>query len=288
MISSFPTIHARFFIVLLTILGSMSVPAMVRSQDVAWKYPIAIVAAPSGEIYVADRQLPGIWRLADGEATEFYRAKKEFGTPLNAIRCLAIDDNGKLLAGDSATREVYRFDVEGEEPIPLTSGGIGIPMGIAVDADGNLLVTDLELHCVWKVAKLGGKPEKLAAVRAPSGIAIDRQGRAWIVSRGVDPVQRLSADGTLETVVAGRPFGLPHDIVLDTNGTAYVTDGFGKAIWQIDAGGEPRKLVDGAPLVNPVGISRQGENLIVVDSRARAVFSVDSDGKVTVVAKSGN
>ena len=71
MISSFPTIHARFFIVLLTILGSMSVPAMVRSQDVAWKYPIAIVAAPSGEIYVADRQLPGIWRLADGKVTSF-------------------------------------------------------------------------------------------------------------------------------------------------------------------------------------------------------------------------
>jgi len=50
------------------------------------------------------------------------------------VRCVAAgiyDDQGKLLAGDSATREVYRFDEAGN-PVPLTKGKIGIATAIAV------------------------------------------------------------------------------------------------------------------------------------------------------------
>jgi streptogramin lyase len=266
---------------LLVLLAMGTVPAMTLLPGAELQYPIAVATAASGDIYIADRQLPGIWRLRDGKAEIYYQAKKRFGTPLNAIRCLAIDANGKLLAGDSATRDVYRFNAEGDEPTPLTAGGIGIPMGIAVDADGNLLVTDLELHCVWKVPGEGGKPEKLAMVNAPTGITIDTDGRAWIVSRGVDAVQRLAADGSLEKVVTGRPFRMPHDIVLDGKGAAFITDGLGKAIWHVVEGAEPRKLVDGDPLMNPVGISWQGDKLIVADPHARSIFSVDSEGQVT-------
>ena len=269
---------------LLVLLVTTAVPIIGVLRGAELKYPIAVATAANGDIYIADRQLPGIWRLRAGTTSVYYQAKKKFGTPLNAIRCLAIDGDGKLLAGDSATRDVYRFNAEGEEPTALTAGGIGIPMGIAVKADGNLLVTDLELHCVWKVTGGGGKPEKLATGKAPTGIVVDADGRAWIVSRGVDPVQRLAADGSLEKVVTGRPFRLPHDIVLDQKGGAFVTDGLGKAIWHVAEGTEPRKLVDGDPLVNPVGISQQGGKMIVADSHARSVFSVDSEGQVTPLA----
>ena len=283
------TLRAPFFCLPLLVLFSMGLtPASPQLRGADLQYPIAVVAAESGDLYIADRQLPGIWRLRDGKVEPYWTAKKKFRTPLNAIRCLAIDGNGKLLAGDSATRDIYRFNAEGEEPTALTGGGIGIPMGIAVDADGNLLVTDLELHCVWKVAGEGGKPEKIAMVRAPTGITMDAEGRAWIISRGIDPVQRLAADGTLETVVAGRPFRFPHDIVLDEKGEAFITDGLGKAIWHVVEGAEPLKLVDGAPLVNPVGISRQGGKLVVVDSRARSVFSVDSEGQLTPLVRPDN
>ncbi len=266
---------------LMVLLVTTAVPIIGVLRGAELKYPIAVATSANGDIYIADRQLPGIWLLRDGTTSVYYQAKKKFGTPLNAVRCLAIDGDGKLLAGDSATRDIYRFNADGEEPIALTAGGIGIPMGIAVKADGNLLVTDLELHCVWKVAGGGGKPEKLAMVKAPTGITVDADGRAWIVSRGVDPVQRLNADGSLEKVVTGRPFRLPHDIVLDQKGGAFVTDGLGKAIWHVVEGTEPRKLVDGDPLMNPVGISQQGGKMIVADSHARSVFSVDSEGQVT-------
>ncbi|MCA9069389.1 MAG: hypothetical protein KDA84_10720, partial [Planctomycetaceae bacterium] len=72
------------------------------------QYPLAVVGADKGPVYVADRKLPGIWKIADGKAEVYFQADKRFRTPLNAVRCLALDKQGVLLAGDSSTREVYR------------------------------------------------------------------------------------------------------------------------------------------------------------------------------------
>src|SRR4051812_21740421 len=72
------------------------------------EYAIGI-AVHNDTIYVADRKLPGVLTLKDGKFSKFFAASKKFGTPLNAVRCLAIDKEGKLLAGDSATRDIYCF-----------------------------------------------------------------------------------------------------------------------------------------------------------------------------------
>jgi sugar lactone lactonase YvrE len=199
---------------------------------------------------------------------------------LNAVRCVALDKTGSLLAGDSATREVYRFGDDGK-PVPLTNGGIGIPMGITVDSKGQLLVADLELHRIWKVPAEGGEPEQLAEVPAPRGVCIDDDDNLWVVSHGKDHVVRVSPDGKVETVVKGRPFQFPHTIVLDQDKTAYVCDGYAKAVWKVPPGGEPAKWVSGEPLVNPVGLAQRGDGLLVVDPRANAVFEVDATGKPT-------
>ena len=76
------------------------------------QYPLAVAVADDGTIYVADLKLPGIWEIREGTRREYFRGSKKFRTPLNAVRCLAIDQDGRLLAGDSATREIYRFDAD--------------------------------------------------------------------------------------------------------------------------------------------------------------------------------
>ena len=93
-------------------------------------YPLAAAVAEDGTIYVADRDLPGVWKYSDGKWSIYFQGSKKFRTPLNAVRCLAIDHQGKLLAGDSSTREIYRFD-DANQPQPLTKGGVGIPMSLA-------------------------------------------------------------------------------------------------------------------------------------------------------------
>jgi len=245
-------------------------------------YPLGIVANEQGTIFLADRNLPGVLKLEGETLSVYFLAEKKFRTPLNAVRCVALDQNGKLLAGDSATREIYRFEQEGK-PTPLTAGGIGIPMSIAVNKAGEIFVADLELHLIWKVPAAGGKPEQFASIPAPRGLAFDAQDRLWVVSGSKNQLFRVGADGKPENLVKGRPFEFPHQVVVDEQGTAYVTDGYARAIWKIPAGGEPTKLASGEPLVGPVGICRQGSRILVVDPRAKAVFEVTSEGKLTTL-----
>jgi DNA-binding beta-propeller fold protein YncE len=240
-------------------------------------YPLAIAANDAGEIYLADRNLPGVWKIKDGVLSLYFEGSKKFRTPLNAVRCLAFDKDGKLLAGDSSTREVYRFDEAGK-PVPLTSGGIGIPMSIAVNKAGELFVADLELHRLWKVPESGGKPEKFAEVAAPCGLCFDEAGNLWVVSRGKEQVFKVSPEGRTEVVVKSRVMNFPHNIALDKSGTAFITDGYEKAVWKLAPDSEPAKWVSGPPFDNPVGICLHGEKLLVVDPRARAVFQIDKEG----------
>ncbi len=263
-------------------LGLALIPSLVRADGL--DYPLTAVASADGQsLFIADLNQPGLWKLSDGKLTPFFQASKKFRTPLNRVRCVALDRNGKVLAGDSSTREVFRFDDDGK-PQPLTNGGIGIPMDLVVDADNNIFVTDLELKWIWKIPAVGGKMEKFAEVDAPHGITIDADKNLWVVSHGKNQLVRVTPDAKVEIVVEGRPWQFPHEVELDKDKTAFVTDGYGKAIWKVPFGGKPEKVFSGEPLVNPVGLTWQGGKLLVIDPRAKGVFAVDLSGKLSPVA----
>lgn len=251
-------------------------------------YPLAVAATDNGSVYVADRKLPGIWSVANEKASSYFTGSKVFRTPLNAVRCIALDSKGRVLVGDSSTREVYRFDKVGAEPTPLTKGSIGIPMDIVVTKSGDLFVSDLELHRIWKVPAAGGNPTLFAKVSAPRGLALDQAENLWVVSGTADQLLKISADGKVSVIVEGRPFGFPHDVVVLEDGTALITDGYAKALWKVTPGTKPEKWVSGEPFKNPVGITLQGKNILVADPHAKTVFSIDPEKKITDLLKPAN
>ena len=254
--------------------------AQEGSTGPALVYPLGAVRAEDGTTFIVDRKLPGIFKLADGKLSVVTKGSKKFRTPLNAPRCIAFDKDGKLLVGDTPTREVYRIESDGSAK-PLTGGGIGMAMAIAVDADGDIFVADLELHRIFKVPAEGGKPETFAAIAAPRGLAFDSDGNLLVVSTTEDQVFRVTPDGKASVVVPGRPFRFPHNIAVKKDGTIFVTDGYGKCVWKVAGEEKPVKLASGEPFANPVGISLTGETLLVTDSRANAAFEIDLEGKVS-------
>ena len=266
---------ARFVGVLVLIIGIRNESSAADSAQ----YPLSIAVSES-TIMLADRNLPGVWKLEGGQLSAYFTGSKKFRTPLNAVRCVEFDSDGKLLAGDSSTREVYRFDDEGK-PVPLTDGGIGIAMDIAVNKAGDLFVSDLEIQRIMKVPKAGGKPEEVTEISGCRGLFVDKEDYLWVVSTTNDQLFRISPEGKSETIVAGRAFEFPHTVIVDDDLTAYVCDGYAKTIWKITRGGKPEAWVKGEPFDNPVGMAIQGDTIYVVDPRAVAVFQIDRAGKIT-------
>lgn len=263
-------------------IGLLMAVAASKVPAVDAVYPIGIAAAKDGSVYIADLNLPGILKWDGEQLSVFYQAPKQFRKPLNRVRCLTIDTQGKLLAGCTAARNVFRVEADAE-PAAIASDPIEMPMSLAVNEAGETFVADLELRCIWKIPA-GGKPEKFAEVPPPRGICLDKSNRLWVVSQNADQVIRLSPDGKArEPIVRGTPFAFPHNIVVDDDENAFVTDGYGHAVWKISPSKAPEKLVHGAPLDNPVGIARRGDELLVVDPRAKSLFRIRADGTLTAV-----
>jgi hypothetical protein len=259
----------------------------VLAQEAALQYPLAVAADANGVVFVADLDLPGVWKVQDGKAEIYFQASKRFRTPLNRVRCLAIDGDGKLLAGDSATREVYRFG-DDAKPEPLTNGYIGIPSAIAVGQDGTIFVADLETERIWSFPKDGLKkgeePTEVAVVAGVRGLGFDADHKLLLCTTIEDPIRRVGEGGKLEVLVKGRPFEMPHQLVVGKDGSYFVTDNYAATLWQVPAGGgEPNAFIKGEPFVKPVGLSKRGDDLLVADPHAKAVFVVTPDAKVTTL-----
>jgi WD40 repeat protein len=269
-----------------------SVISVAQAQETAapteFQYPLAVSASSDGIVYVADLRLPGIWKLENGTKSIFFQGSKRFRTPLNAVRCVTLDHQGKLLAGDSSTREVYRFDDAGQ-PQPLTKGWIGIPMAMAVAPDGTIYTADLELHRIWKMPAEGSeKPAEFAVINSPRGLTLDPDGNLWVLSTSSKDgqIQKVAPDGKIESLVKDYPFQLPHNIVRMDDGTFFVTDNYDHSVWKVSADGKPEKFVTGPPLDRPVGLCRSGDSLLVADPHIRTIFTLSADKTLSVLASS--
>lgn len=251
------------------------------------QYPLSVAAVGEDSLVVADRMLPGLWKLGGGKAEILFQGQKTFRTPLNAVRAVAVAADGTVHAADSATRDVFKI-VDGQ-PVPLTQGKIGIPVDIAFDPSGDLFVSDLETQRVWRVPAAGGEPKEVARLAAPRGLFVDAAGRLWAVAAsGEQPLVRIAADGTIEPVVKERVFEFPHDVVVADDGTAYVSDNYARAIWKVAADGTATKWVTGEPLKGPVGLSIRAGKILVADPQAKTIWEADGEGKLTAVLPAAN
>lgn len=256
-----------------------------KCEAADFDYPLSLAVAGDGTIFIGDLNMPGVRRIAGGKLTTYFQASKKFRTPINRVRCLAIDHQGKLLAADTSTRQVYRFNAEGQ-PEPLLKGlGIGMPMALAVAPTGEIYVADLELHRVWKVPAEGGDAGLHFEIVAPRGLFLDKTGHLWVVTHGKSAqLVRVSPDGKMiEPIVKERIFEFQHNVVVDDDGNAFVSDGYAKSIWKVSPGGGTEKWITGDPLSNPVGLAWKGKDLLVADSRAGTIFQISPDKNITRV-----
>jgi DNA-binding beta-propeller fold protein YncE len=184
-----------------TRLGVLT-PEGVRARmpkGTSWR-PLALGFAPDGVLYVADSS-------GDQHIAVFSPTGSRIGTigadvPLGRSGRRLAFPNGivatatEIVVADSNNGRLLIFDRTGAfmRAIPVD----GLPRGLAVLADGRIVVTDAttDLVTVYTVAgrpqiTIGGSGPASARFTAPAGAAVDPEGRVYIGDSGSGAVQVL-------------------------------------------------------------------------------------------------
>lgn len=247
-------------------------------------YPVAMASDAAGNLFLADRNLPGIWKVSAQGPQIFWKGGKQLRTPGNSPRCIVVASNGDVLLGDSATREVYRISSEKMEPTPLTGGKVGVPIAMQFWKDGKLIIADLELNRLVEIDLSQKEPAKslreVASIVAPRALAISNEGELLVLTQGKDLVVSVASDGAVKPWVAGQPLpknslplGLANVSTHEGKQTLRIADSYQHTIWEIQPDVAPKQLVSDSPLAHPSALLQKGDTLWIMDPRSKGAGS---------------
>jgi DNA-binding beta-propeller fold protein YncE len=119
-------------------------------------------------------------------------------------------------------------------PFALPFADLRLPHGVAVDAAGNVYVTDTHTNRVLKLAAGSNTQTVLPFTgldlcpnlidASTAGVAVDADGDVYVSDSCHDRVVKLAAGSNTQTVLPFRGLGTPHGVAVDTAGTVYVID----------------------------------------------------------------
>jgi sugar lactone lactonase YvrE len=259
---------------------------------------------------------------------------------------LAVDHTGNLLVADPVSQRIRKVSADGTittiagapptlspyEPLGndfaasddgglATSAQLASPKGVAIDASGNVFISDSLNDCIRKVSPVGitttvvgngtfgstgdGGPARSAQI-APVRVTVDRSGALFLFDYPDRSIRRVSPDEIISTVtVVG---GNDYYVAVDSADDLFIADpkDTSGAIAEVSPDGTISRVAggvagngtsgfssDGGPATSPQlsevnGVAVDGAgNLFVADSRNHRVRRVTPDGIITTIAGNG-
>jgi sugar lactone lactonase YvrE len=251
---------------------------------------------------------------------------------LNWPTGVAADPAGNLLIADTDNNRIRQVNpgglivtVAGGGPdypgdLDLVATGVSLfgPLGVTVDAAGNLFIGDSTDHRVCKVYTNGllttvagdgsfgysgdGGPAIYARLDYPDGVAVDASGNLFIADTDNDAIRRVATNGIISTLVGNASLNCPSGVALDASGNLFIADSQDNRIYKVDpnellsvvAGiGFPGDYGDGGPATNaclddPAGVAVDAAgNLYIADAFNSVIRRVDAQGFISTVAGNG-
>ncbi len=200
-------------------------------------------------------------------AVVFYSRGHDAGTSLATVPVFGIGTGPQLVfgPGGAATSVGSKFVS---------------PRGVAVDAAGNLYVSDTDLQQVFKITPTGTQTTVGTGLMVPQGLAVDGAGNVYIGDVQAQVVYKVTPGGVQTTVGSG--FYMPIGVAVDGAGNVYVCDPWIDGCYQITPSCAQNSV--GGGYNTPEGVAVDGAgNVYVADPFNAAVFKITPDGtQITV------
>ncbi len=227
---------------------------------------------------------------------------------------LVFDSAGNLYGVDCQDSLIFRIDTHGQLWIVGGTGNQGFsgnggiaaqadftcPVGVALDAAGNVYVSDHGIDPCGIVRAFAGSgpippldsnagafggdggPARHARFRAPAGLAVNAHGNLFLADRGNGAVRRIDRAHTVTTVTrVVQPDGL----AFDATGTLYISEPAANRVQRLDRHGA---LTTFAKIAHPNGLAFDAHgNLYVAEPDENVVRRIDPHGTITTVAGTG-
>jgi len=262
-----PSLLATCFLALVGLSGCVN--PVSNSQTVTLKIePFAGVASQG---YSGDSGPALQARLNYPTALAFDSARNLFIADWNNHAIRRVDPNGKIVT--VAGKGTLGYSGDGG---PATAAELNNPNSVAIDAYGNLFISDWGNNVVRKVDTNGiittfagtgltgysgdGGSATAAWFYYPLGLAVDSSGNVYISDSNNSVVRKVNTNGIISTYAGNHAPG-------------YSGDGGPATSAQLST--------PGGLIFDPVG------NLLICDSNNGVIRKVDSQGKITTVVGNG-
>jgi len=230
--------------------GCASAPPPAKDTKMVWPPPplptrIQFVRAISSE-----KDLSADTTFSESLAAFLTGEKLPSGRIAEPAGLAVSDDGERLYVSDLMQQAVFMFDFKNAKFAKI--GDVGVPSGIALDAQENVYVVDSGRKLVGVFGRDGKQLNEFSdpELDHPNGIAIDRvRGKVYVVDTGSRAAKEQNVKiydlrGKRIGAIGGKPgadlgeFSYPTYVAVDAKGFVYVSDTLNSRVQKFDPDGK--------------------------------------------------